>query len=92
MKITVRPSFGRDVDRVRSRELLSALDRKIDQIHAAKTIEQITGLKQLRGYTNHYRIYVKTGKLNYRIGAIIRGDMLWLVRFLPRKSVYKKFP
>lgn len=92
MKVTVKPSFGRDVDRVNSRELRLTLDDKIEQILAAKTSDQITGLKQLRGYTHHYRIYVKTEKLSYRIGAIIRGDMVWLVRFLPRRIVYKKFP
>lgn len=92
MKITLKPSFGRDIDRVKSRELLIALGEKIDQILAAKSTEQITGLKLLRGYTHHYRIYVKTEKLSYRIGAVIRGDMVWLVRFLPRKYVYKKFP
>lgn len=92
MKITVKPSFGKDVDRVRNRELRAALDAKIEQIQTAKTIAQITGLKKLRGYTHHYRIYVKTNKLSYRIGAVIRGDMVWLVRFLPRKTVYKKFP
>lgn len=92
MKITVKPSFERDVDSVKSRELRLALDGKIEQILTAKTIEQITGLKQLRGYTHHYRIYVKTEKLSYRIGAIIRGDMVWLVRFLPRKFIYQKFP
>lgn len=92
MKITVKPRFVRDVNRVRSRLLRAALDEKLDQILAAKTISQITGLKKLRGYTHHFRIYVKTEKLSYRIGAIIRGEMVWLVRFLPRKSIYKKFP
>ncbi len=76
MKITVKPSFGKDVDRVRNRELRSALDEKIEQILTAKAIAQITGLKKLRGYTHHYRIYVKTEKLSYRIGAVIRGEMV----------------
>jgi hypothetical protein len=92
MKIMVKPSFGKDVDRTRSRELLIALDEKLDQILKAKTADQITGLKLLRGYSHHFRIYVKTEKLSYRIGAIIRGDMVWLIRFLPRRVIYKKYP
>lgn len=92
MKIPVKPSFGRDVARVRSPELRTALDQKIEQILASNTFGQVTDLKKLRGYTHHYRIYVKTAKLSYRIGAIIRGDMVWLVRFLPRRTVYNKFP
>ena len=79
MKITLKPSFGRDIDRVKSRELLIALGEKIDQILAAKSTEQITGLKLLRGYTHHYRIYVKTEKLSYRIGAVIRGTQASLI-------------
>lgn len=38
MKITVKPSFGRDVDRVRSLKLLAALALKIEQILDAHTI------------------------------------------------------
>ena len=49
MKITVKPSFDKDVERTRSRELLLALDEKIEQITRANNPEQITGLKLLRG-------------------------------------------
>jgi mRNA interferase RelE/StbE len=78
--------------RVKDKNLLQALDEKLFQLERAKTTAQITGLKKLEGYDTHFRIYVKSGKKSYRIGAIIRGNTLWLVRFLPRKIIYKRFP
>jgi len=92
MIIVVKGSFDRDTDKIRSKELRLALDEKITQLETAKNTSHITGLKQLRNYTHHYRIQVKTTKQSYRIGAIIRGQKIWLVRFLPRKIVYKQFP
>ena len=92
MKIIVKPGFERDVDRIRSHELRIALAQKISQIEKAKDTSRITGLKQLIGYSSHFRILVKTEKYSYRIGAVVRGDAIWLVRFLPRRIVYKRFP
>jgi hypothetical protein len=92
MKLLVKRSFDRDTDRIRNKELRLALDEKLTQIERAKSPSNITGLKLLRGYTHHYRIIVKAGLLSYRIGALIRGEKIWLVRFLPRKIVYTKFP
>lgn len=92
MNIIIRPSFKRDAARVSHRDLLEALYEKISQIESAKGTFQITGTKLLRGYTNHYRILVKTEKHSFRIGAIIRSRTVWLVRFLPRKTIYQEFP
>ncbi|HLG34289.1 MAG TPA: hypothetical protein VI757_05360 [Bacteroidia bacterium] len=78
MKVTVKGSFDRDIDKLSSRELRLTLDAKITQIEKARDASHITGLKLLDGYTHHYRILVKTGKLTYRIGAIIRGENIWL--------------
>ena len=92
MKIIFKPKFRRDTEKISNIELLLALQEKINQVKKAEDITHITGLKLLRAYTNHYRIIVKTEKESYRIGAIIRGTKIWLVRFLPRKTVYQKFP
>jgi mRNA interferase RelE/StbE len=92
MKIIIKPAFKRDSDRVHTKELLQALSYKIEQIENAKSIQHITGLKKLRGYITYYRIYVKVSRQSYRIGAIIKGNTIWLVRFLPRRVIYRKFP
>jgi hypothetical protein len=77
---------------VRGKEIRHALDNKNSQIEKAENITHITGVILLEGYSHHYRIIVKSKNYSYRIGAIIRGETIWVVRFLPRKIVYKKFP
>lgn len=92
MKIIVKGTFDRDVDKAKNKELRLALDRKIIQIEQAKNLSHVTGAKLLEGCSNHYRIIVKSKKQSYRIGAIIRSETVWLVRFLPRRIIYKTFP
>lgn len=92
MKIHFRGSFKRDVDKVRDLSLLIVLREKINQIEIPSSPQHVTGLKLLRGYRSHYRIRIITGNHSYRIGAVVRANTIWLVRFLPRKKIYKNFP
>lgn len=92
MKIIVKGTFDRDIDKVHSKELRLALDTKIIQIEQAKNLSQVTGVKLLEGYSHHYRILVKSKNHSYRIGAIVRNETIWLIRFLPRRIIYKSFP
>jgi hypothetical protein len=92
MKIVVKGTFDRDADKVRGKEIRHALDNKISQIEKAKNITHVTGVILLEGYSHHFRIIVKSKNYSYRIGAIIRGETIWLVRFLPRRIIYKSFP
>lgn len=92
MKIIVLGSFSRDIDKVKDKELKSALDKKILQIEKAKNISGITGIKLLRKYQTHYRINIETTKHAYRAGVIVRNNVMWLVRFCPRKKIYLEFP
>jgi len=90
--VFTKGSFYRDVSAVSDGALLEALKDKIKQMETAADMSRITGLKLLKGYQTHYRIKVVAGKASYRIGAIIRTNTIWLVRFLPRKGVYREFP
>ena len=92
MNIIPKGTFDRDTDKVRNKELRIALDNKIGQIIKAKTLSNVTGVILLEGYSHHYRIIVKSKKHSYRIGAIVRGATIWIVRFLPRRIIYKSFP
>ena len=92
MKIVVKPSFMKDLERVRNKEIKFLLNEKLNQIEKAATTSNITGLKLLRGFKTHYRIKVDSETSKYRIGAIIRKEKIWLVRFLPRKEIYLDFP
>lgn len=92
MKLVIKPAFKRDRHKIGDTALLEALATKLELMEKAPTIEHITGLKSMAGFTTLYRIYVKTAKHSYRIGAIIRGNTIWLIRFLPRNKIYKQFP
>ena len=92
MNVIVKGSFDRDISKVKNKAIRLKLSDKITQIESAKDVSEVTGVKLLRGYTHHYRIPIKADTESYRIGAIIRGDTIWLVRFLPRKTIYLKFP
>jgi hypothetical protein len=90
--VFTKGSFDRDVSVVSDAPLLEALKDKIKQLEVAVDTSHVTGLKMLSGYSTHCRIYVKTDKLSFRIGAIVRGDTIWLIRFLSRQKIYQKFP
>ena len=92
MKVILKPTFQRDSDKIKNQELLHVLRERLIQLNKATHFSEVDGLKKMRSYVRAYRITVKTSKHSYRIGAIIRGDTIWLVRFLPRKIIYKKFP
>ena len=92
MILIAKGSFDRDTDKIRNKNLRIALFEKLKQLEQAKDISHTTGLKLMRGYSTHYRIHVNSGKLRYRIGAVIRSDKIWLVRFLTKKNIYKEFP
>ena len=92
MRVVPKSKFERDVLKIRKPLLLEALYQKIEQMEKASSIDNVTGVKILRGYTHHHRIIVKSEKESYRIGAIIRANTIWLVRFLPRRTIYKEFP
>ena len=92
MKIIVKGTFDRDIDKAHNKDLRLSHDAKITQIEQAKNLSQVTGVKLLEGYSHHYRILVKSKNHSYRIGAIIRNETVWLIRFLPRRIIYKSFP
>ncbi|WP_373513921.1 type II toxin-antitoxin system RelE/ParE family toxin [Persicitalea sp.] len=57
-------------------------------MQSAKTPSDIKNLKKLKGAHNCYRIRVG----EYRIGVIIEGHTVEIIRFLSRKNVYDQFP
>lgn len=92
MRVFVKGSFKRDVARVSNLPLLLALQEKLEQLEKSPDATHVTALKALRGYRTHFRIHVRASHVSYRIGAIIRGQSIWLVRFLPRRTIYQQFP
>ena len=92
MNVFTKGSFNRDVADVSDTVLLEALKGKIVQLKDASDISQVTGMKLLKGYVTHYRIKIVTKSTSFRMGVVVRGNTVWLVRFLSRKKIYQNFP
>jgi mRNA interferase RelE/StbE len=60
----------------------------IEQIERAQSLQDLTGVKKLKGVGDYYRIRVG----EYRIGIILRGETAVFVRCLDGKEVYRYFP
>ena len=79
MKVEFKRSFVKDLERV---------TQTIERVEEAKTLQEIGKLKRLRGGELYYRITVG----DYRLGLMLEGDTVILVRFLHRKDIYRYFP
>ncbi|OGW26525.1 MAG: plasmid stabilization protein [Nitrospirae bacterium GWC2_42_7] len=88
MIVDFKASFHRDIKKLKDKEQAARLKEIISEIKSAKNISEIKNIRKMEGYPNHYRI--KTG--DYRVGAILSGEVLILARFLDRKEIYRYFP
>ncbi|MDX2250603.1 MAG: type II toxin-antitoxin system RelE/ParE family toxin [Bacteroidia bacterium] len=94
MKVLIDKTFEKDVSKVPTSALHKKLARVIEQVIAAESPKEIHNLKKLQGYKTYYRI--KLG--DYRIGIEIVNNaettenIVYFIRFLHRKDVYKYFP
>ena len=88
MNTIFRPSFGRDLRAIRDASLLGRIQQAIAQVEAAPSIEAISSLVKMSGYTRYYRIRVG----GHRIGVAIDGDTVTFLRCLPRDQIYRQFP
>jgi mRNA interferase RelE/StbE len=88
MNVTFRKSFLRDLKKVKDQEMLARVRTVIEQVEAAKGIQDIADLKKLSGADDCYRI--RLGE--HRIGVVIANDTVDFVRCLPRRDLYRFFP
>jgi mRNA interferase RelE/StbE len=88
MKIKIDRSFEKDTDKIKDRKLLLKVAQCIEQVAAAASLTQITKLKKLSGFENHYRIRIG----DYRAGLFIKANEVTFERFLHRKDIYKYYP
>ena len=83
------PSFVKDIKAVKSTPVFPSIKALVfTQIPNLTSFEDITNLKQLKGYENAYRIRVG----DYRIGFTFDGETIVFYRVLHRKEFYRYFP
>ncbi|ELS04544.1 Plasmid stabilization system protein [Xenococcus sp. PCC 7305] len=90
MKTEFKDSFLKDIRSIKDKKLLSRLEQFILTVESLDDLSQIPNLKKLKGQKN--KVYYRSRIGNYRVGLIIKQDIVVFVRFLARKKVYRYFP
>lgn len=88
MKVEYRASFVRDLRRVGNTSIKDRVKGIIDHLEASSTITNIPGATSLKAKRGHYRIRIG----DYRLGLVVEGERVVLVRFLHRREIYRSFP
>ena len=87
MKIIFRRSFFKDL-RVIDKSLRRRVEKVINEVETASSLQEVHNLKRLTGKGPYYRIRVG----DYRIGLKVEDGVVEFVRFLHRKDMYRYFP
>ena len=87
MKIIFRRSFFKDL-RGTDKSLRRRVEKVINEVEAASSLQEVHNLKRLTGKGPYYRI--RAG--DYRIGLKVEDGVVEFVRFLHRKDMYRYFP
>ena len=90
MKTEFKDSFLKDIRSIKDKKLLSRLEQFILVVESVDNLSQIPKLKKLKGQKK--KIYYRSRIGNYRVGLIIKQDIVVFVRFLNRKEIYRYFP
>lgn len=90
MQTDFKNSFLKDIRAIKDKATLNRLKEFIKAVETAESLTQIPSLKKLKGKKNkmHYRSRIG----NYRVGLVIKQDVVAFVRFLHRKEIYQYFP
>ena len=90
MKTEFKDSFLKDIRLIKDKKLLSRLEQFILTVESVDNLSQIPNLKKLKGQKN--KVYYRSRIGNYRVGLIIKQNIVVFVSFLDRKEVYRYFP
>ena len=88
MEVIVTAQFARDVRKELSKQFQEQLADIIMQMENAANLQEIPGIKKLKGYKTAYRIKMDA----YRIGFVLDGNKAIMSRVMHRKEIYRYFP
>ena len=83
-----KASFAKDLRKINDMQLKKKVGEMVTQIERSNSLHELGHIKKIIGAENYYRI--KLG--DYRLGLIMDGETVILVRFLHRKDIYRYFP
>jgi mRNA interferase RelE/StbE len=88
LNVEFKSSFARDLTRIKDGSLKRRVKEMIELVERVDTLQEIGGIRKLRGGDQYYRIRIG----DYRLGLLLDEDTVIFVRFLHRKDIYRYFP
>jgi mRNA interferase RelE/StbE len=88
MEVKFAKPFEKDLKSISEKQVIIKVDEIIGLLRHTSSLQNIAGIKKLKGHKDCYRIRIG----NYRLGLMAEGKTIWLARLLPRKDIYKYFP
>ena len=76
MKTEFLRKFGKDIDKIGDKRVLTSIAELIESIEQADSLLDIANVKKLKGHTNAYR--VRLG--DYRVGVFVEEDLVVFAR------------
>ena len=82
-------SFEKSLDKIRDKSMFSRIEKSIENLEKANSLEEIPGVKKLSGFKNYYRIRIG----DYRLGfEKLDPKKVRIIILAHRKDIYKAFP
>jgi mRNA interferase RelE/StbE len=88
VKVGFRQSFLKDLEGVSDKRLRRRVKVAIEEVEKAEALQQINGLKKLKGGENFYRLRIG----DFRVGMALEAGRVIFVRLTNRKDIYRHFP
>lgn len=88
MKVEFHENFDKDLAKSRDPILAKQIRKLIMRLETSTLISEIPNIKKLSGGTSFYRIRIG----DYRVGCIVHGSTVLLVRVMHRREIYRYFP
>jgi mRNA interferase RelE/StbE len=84
MRVVFLRSFEKDVDRIMNARLRKRLLALFEEVQAARSMNELSGIKKLAGHRDAYRIRIG----DHRVGI----GTVEFARVLHRREIYRMFP
>jgi len=88
MNVEFDKSFNKALKKISHKSLFPKIELIIHECETANSVQDISNIKKLSGFSHFYRIRVG----DYRIGVEIINDTITFITILHRKDIYKSFP
>jgi len=92
MELRFKPQFEKDYLKIKNNKVKVLLAAHLRQIIQAETISQTGQLRKLEEYESRYKIRITINeKDNYRVGFVVKKNIIWAERILRRPSFYEHY-